>query len=537
MRRRFRWLGGALCILFAVACLTAAALPPKPAHPTVTLEEGTLEGKHFGPAQDAAAFLGVPYAAPPVGDLRWRPPEPVKKWSGAREAKRFGAACPQLEANWLPHVDWNEDCLYLNVWTPQLSATSKLPVIVFFHGGSNVAGYSQSSPLGPVFSRLGVVVVSANYRLGALGFLALPALTAESPHHSSGNYGLLDQIQALQWVRQNIAQFGGDPNRVTVMGQSSGAFDICLLMASPLAAGLFQGAIMESGECQSVFNKDIRAPIPYNSIFGSGESAGQRFADDLGVGKGPDTLQELRSIPAKKLLEVWTRHPEVRFDVIVDGWIVPEQPARIFAEGREMHVPVLVGSNADEWSTFQSPGDPKTLNQYKQALVNDTGEYAGEEFAAYPALKNADVPAAYLRVQADWFAYGAYSLAQAMTRAGQNAYLYCFTYADAGNRAPLGAYHGEELDLLSNSFPGDWEHEKAEKSLAEALRGYWTQFAKTGDPNGPGLPEWPAYAARPDRCLELGRTIRVQPLSRRVQILEHIMDQIFAGSEDVPRTH
>jgi para-nitrobenzyl esterase len=502
----------------------------------VTLEEGTLEGKHFGHAQNAAAFLGVPYAAPPVGDLRWRPSEPVKKWSGAREAKRFGAACPQVEAGWLPYVGWNEDCLYLNVWTPQLSAASKLPVIVFFHGGSNVAGYSQSSPLGPVFSRLGVVVVSANYRLGALGFLALPALTAESPHHSSGNYGLLDQIQALQWVRQNIVQFGGDPNRVTVMGQSAGAVDVCMLMASPLAAGLFQGAIMESGECQSTFDKDIRAPIAYNSIFGSGESAGQRFADDLVVGNGLDASQELRSIPAKKLLEVWSRHPEVRFEAIVDGWIVPEQPAKIFAEGREMHIPVLVGSNADEWSTFQSPGDPKTLSQYKQALVNDTGKFAGEEFAAYPASKNADVPAMYLRVQNDWFAYGAYSLAQATTRSGQSAYLYCFTYVDAGNRAPLGAYHGEELDLLSNVFPGDWVHEKAERKLGDALRAYWAQFAKTGNPNTPGFPEWPAYAARPEQCFDLGRTIRLRPVSPSLQSFRHIMDQIFSDVESAPGT-
>ena len=531
--RRFWWLALALSALCALARLTFAALPPKAAPPTVTLGDGTLEGTDFGTAQNAAAFLGVPYAAPPVGDLRWRPPEPVKPWDGTRKATRFGAACPQLEAGWLPYVGWNEDCLYLNVWTPHLSATQKLPVIVFFHGGSNISGYSQLSPLGPVFSRLGVVVVSANYRLGALGFLALPALTAESPHHSSGNYGLLDQIQALEWVRQNISQFGGDPSRVTVMGQSAGAVDVCMLMASPLAAGLFRGAIMESGECQSVFNEDIRAPIAYNSIFHTGEDIGQRVTTDLGVGNGPDTLQKLRSLPAKELLEVATRDPRVRFDAIVDSWVVPEQPAKIFAEGKEMHVPVLVGSNADEWSTFQNPADPKTLIQYKQALVNDTGEYAGEEFAAYPALKNADVPAAYLRVQADWFAYGAYSLAQATTRAGQNAYLYCFTYADTGNRAPLGAYHGEELDLLSDSFPADWEHEKAEKPLTEALRGYWAQFAKTGNPNAPGLPEWPTYAAQPDQCLELGRTIRVQPVSRPVQALGHIMGQIFAGNEGV----
>lgn len=502
----------------------------------MALEEGTLEGSHFGPPQDAAAFLGVPYAAPPVGDLRWKPPEPVKKWAGTDKATRFGAACPQLLASWLPYVHWNEDCLYLNVWTPQLSATSKLPVIVFFHGGSNVAGYSQATPLGPAFSRLGVVVVSANYRLGALGFLALPALTAESPHHSSGNYGLLDQIEALRWVRENISQFGGDPGRVTVMGQSAGAVDICLLMASPLAAGLFEGAIMESGECQSTFDEDIRTPIAYNSISRTGESVGQRLARDLGVGNRPDTLQKLRSIPAKQLLEVSTQDPEVHFDAIVDGWVVPDQPAKIFAEGREMHIPLLVGANADEATVFQSQGDPKTLDAYKQALQDDTGKYASEEFAAYPALKNADVPAAYMRLEDDWFAYGAYSVAEAMTRAGQGAYLYCFTYTSAGIRASLGAYHGEELDLLSHSSLGDWEHENIEKELGNRMRAYWTQFAKTGNPNAPGLPEWPAYAAQPDQCFELGRTIGIQPVSRRVQTLAHIMDQVFAASEGVAPT-
>lgn len=411
-----------------------------------------------------------------------------------------------------------------------------MPVIVFFHGGSNAVGYGQVRPLGPEFSRFGVLVVSANYRLGPFGFLALPALTAESRHHSSGNYGLLDQIQALQWVRQNISKFGGDPGRVTVMGQSAGAADICLLMASPLAAGLFQRAIMESGECQSTFNEDIRTSIAYNSISGTGESVGQRLERDLGVGNGPDTLQKLRSVAAKKLFQVSTQDPEVHFDAIVDGWIVPEQPARIFAQGREMHIPVLVGSNADEATVFPDQGNPKTVGEYKEALRNDTGKYAGEEFRTYPAQTDADVPSAYLRVQDDWFAYGAYSMAQVMTRTGQAAYLYCFTYADAGKRASLGAHHGEELDLLSNSFPSDWEHEDDEKKLGDAMREYWTQFAKKGNPNAPGLPGWPTYASRPDQCLELGRTIRVQPVSRRVQIIKRIMDQVFAGSESAPRT-
>src|SRR5258708_6954551 len=281
------------------------------------LEAGVLEGMYFSSQENEVAFLGVQYAEPPVGDLRWKPPRPANKWTGTRQATRFGPTAPQLPASWLPYLGWNEDCLYLNIWTTQFSPGAKLPVIVFFHGSSNTAGYSQSTPLGPALSGLGVVVVSANYRLGPFGFFAHPALTAESDHHSSGNYGLLDQLQALRWVRENISHFGGNPDRITVMGQSAGAVDICLLMASPLAAGLFQGAILESGEGQSVLNKDIRLPIPYNSISGTGEAAGQRLANDLGIADGSDALQKAPSSPAAKLLEAWRQDRQVRFGALV----------------------------------------------------------------------------------------------------------------------------------------------------------------------------------------------------------------------------
>ena len=526
MHLRLHWLIACLLICVITCDRPALALPNAPT-PTVTLETGTIEGTHFGSAQNDVAFLGVPYAAPPVGNLRWKPPQPVMKWSGTRNATQFGAACPQLPASWFPHLAWSEDCLYLNVWTPQLSPSSKLPVLVYFHGGSNTQGYSQMTPLGPALSPLGVVVVSANYRLGPFGFLAHPALTAESSHHSSGNYGLLDQLQALKWVHENISRFGGDPSQVTVIGQSAGAVDICLLMSSPLAAGAFQRAIMESGECQSTLNEDIRTPIPYNTISGTGEGVGERLANDLGIADGPDTLQKLLSIPADQILKAWSQDQQVHFDAIVDGWVVPEQPAKIFAEGKQMHIAVLVGSNANEATVF-GHGGPKTVDQYKDYLREDTGKYSDEEFRAYPVHSDRDVPAQYLQLQSDSFAYGAYSLAQAMTRAGQKAYLYYFTYAETGKRAHLGAYHGEELKFLSNSFPANWEHSRDHEKLGEAIRAYWTQFAKTGNPNAPGFPEWPAYDARTDQWLELGRTIRVRPVGPQLQVLEQIMQQVFA---------
>lgn len=539
MRVYFCW--AAACLLIAAGANGGRRGASRDATvPRVTLESGVLEGMHFGTANDDAAFLGVPYAAPPVGDWRWKPPQPVEKWDGVREATKFGPACPQLPAGWLPTIPWDENCLYLNVWTPGLSPDAKLPVIVYFHGGSNTAGYSQLTPLGPALAPHGVVVVSANYRLGPLGFLALPALTEESKHHSSGNYGLLDQLQALRWVRENISRFGGDPERVTVMGQSSGAVDICLLMASPLAKGLFQGAILESGECQSVLNEDIREPIAYNEISGTGESVGARFSKDLGVADGHDALQKLRGIPAAELLKAWSGDPQVHFDAIVDGWVIPEQPARIFAEGKQLRVPVLVGSNANEATVFVNPGNPKTISEYKDYLGKDTGKYSTEEFREYPAESDADVPAQFLRLESDSFAYGAYSLAQSATRAGQKAYLYYFTYAETGKRARLGAYHGEELKFLNDSFPADWEHSRDDEELGKAVRGYWTQFAKTGDPNGPGLPHWPAFNLESKPWIELGRTMRAGAVLPRLQTLEGIEHEIFGetpGTEWQSKPH
>jgi para-nitrobenzyl esterase len=495
-----------------------------PSPPKVVLKAGVLQGTYFG-AENEVAFLGVPYAAPPVGELRWKPPEPVRSWVGTRQANQFGPPAPQLPAAWLPYIAWSEDCLYLNVWTTHFSPNAKLPVVVFFHGGGNKAGYSQLTPLGPALSRCGVVVVTASYRLGPFGFFAHPLLTAESEHHSSGNYGLLDQLQALRWIRENISHFGGDPARVTAMGQSAGAVDICLLMASPLAAGLFQGAILESGEAQSVLNEDIRLPIFYNSISGTGEAAGEQLANDLGVTDGPDTLKRLRSISADKILEAWRQDRRVSFDAIVDGWVVPEQPAKIFAQGKQLDIPIMVGSNTDEASVL-GYAVPKTVAEYKQDLEQDSGRFADQEFAAYPAESDARASSQYLELQNDLFAYGAYSLARAMTRLVQKAYLYQFTYVEPGKRASLGAYHGEELYFLSDSFPADWEHGSADEKLGNTLRTYWMQFVKTGNPNFSGLPEWPAYAVSKDQYLELGRRVGLHPVSERLKILERIMAQV-----------
>lgn len=434
--------------IFALDTLGFGALPSAP--PTATISSGKLEGTHFGDSPNDVAFLGVPYAAAPTGKWRWRPPEPPAKWDGVRKAVAFGPVCPQLPQGWLPYIEGQEDCLYLNIWTTKLSRDAKLPVIVYLHGGSNTAGYSQYLPLGPALSRLGVVVVSANYRLGPFGFLAHSALTAESKHHCSGNYGLLDQLQALRWVRENISQFGGDPDRVTVVGQSAGAVDICLLMASPLAKDLFRAAILQSGECQSTWNEDIRRPIAYNLIADTGEVVGARLASDLGISADdPQAVSKLRSLSTDAIMKAWKQDPGVHFDAIVDGWVVPEQPARIFAEGEQLKIPILTGSNADEATVF-GDGGVKTVDQYRKYLRRDTGRFWEQEFAVYPAASDADVAAHHLQLQNDSFAYGAFSMASTMARSGQSAYLYDFAFAETGERAHLGAHHGIELYFLSD---------------------------------------------------------------------------------------
>jgi para-nitrobenzyl esterase len=513
---------------FALAALSFVALPSRP--PTATISSGTLEGTHFGDSPNDVAFLGVPYAAPPIGALRWKAPEPPTKWDGVRKAVAFGSVCPQRRQGWLPYIEGQEDCLYLNIWTGRLSRDAKLPVIVYFHGGSNTAGYGQFLPLGPALSRQGVVVVSANYRLGPFGFLAHPALTAESKHHSSGNYGLLDQVQALRWVRENISEFGGDPDRVTVMGQSAGAVDICLLMTSPLAKDLFRGAILQSGECQSTWNEDIRRPIPYNQIEDTGEAVGERLASDLEISADdPNAVSNLRSLSTDAIMNAWKQDPRVHFDAIVDGWAVPEQPARIFGEHQQRKVPILIGSNADEATVF-GDGGIKTVDEYKRYLRQDTGRFWEQEFAAYPAASDNEVAARHLQLQNDSFAYGAYAMALATARSGQSAYLYDFTFGETGKRAHWGAYHGIELYFLSDIYPQGWEHNEEESRLSGLVRGYWAQFAKTGNPNYSGSPAWPEFDPGTEAILELGRSVRVGTVDSRLHALQKMMVEVLNDS-------
>ena len=481
-----------------------------PVGPRVTIDAGVLEGTHFSSRPNDVAFLGIPYAAPPVRDLRWRPPQKPVAWKGILNADAYGPACPQLPSGWLPEMlgrnqmVTDEACLFLNVWTTNLSAKSKLPVMVWIHGGGNIEGSQEWPPLGPVLAKHGVVVVTINYRLGVFGYFSHPALSAESPHHSSGNYGLLDQIEALHWVRRNIDKFGGDPTQVTIFGASSGSLDICDLMASPSAAGLFQGAILQSGVCV-----DGLAPLLDHA-----EAGGKRLAAALGTGEDLQALNKLRAIPAEELLHSAAQTKDMDFNPVVDGWVFHEQPATTFAEGRQAKIPVIVGSNSDEVSIFASPlvggtsNRPKTVEEYHHWLDQTFKDHARDILSAYPTRSDEDVPDAFLEMDTDYeFGFGSWLLAREMTRGGSKAFLYRFSYVGAGQFAALGAFHSEESILLSKKYWTSWVRSSDDEKLSNTIIGYWVQFAKTSRPDGPALPAWPAYELETDRCQELGRKV------------------------------
>jgi para-nitrobenzyl esterase len=492
-------------------------LQAQTAAPQVKIDAGTLQGVWAPDAPRVAAFLGIPYAAQPVGNLRWKAPQSPPGWSGIREATKYGSACPQAPSPWLPEMlgiqkmVTNEACLYLNVWSPNLRGTAKLPVMVWIHGGGNVEGSAEWPPLGSTLAREGVVVVSLNYRLGVFGFFAYPALAAESPHHVSGNYGHLDQVEALRWVKWNISRFGGDPNDVTVFGASSGALDICNLMASPIAAGLFQRAILQSGVCvDSVY------PVTHKA-----EANGELLATDLGIQKGPRSLAALRALSADQLLQTAAKDDRIDLEPVVDGWFFPEQPATTFANGKQARIPVIVGSNNDEVSIFASPlvggksYRPKTVEEYRQWLRREFGPMADKVFAQYPAHSDTDVPGVFRTMDTDFdFGFGARLLAIEMARIHQPAYLYHFTYVGAGEFAGLGAFHSEESMFLSKKYWTTWIHRPYDETLSNAIIGYWVEFAKTGNPNNSALPAWPAFQPNTDLYQELGQRIGPEQVSR-----------------------
>ena len=535
------------CSYLCLAISMLLVQPASPQHvdtkgPLVHLASGTLEGTMSG---EIAVFKGIPFAQPPVGPLRWRPPQPDAPWSGIRDATKPSRPCMQslqgvdsfiaplaaaYGVTYSPQqLDPSEDCLYLNVWTPQLKPGVHLPVMVWLHGGSNRIG-SGTEPAydGASLASRGVIVVTVNYRLGVMGFFAHPELTAESPHHSSGNYGLLDQIEALRWVKQNIAQFGGDPENVTLFGESAGSVDATTLMASPLAASLFRRVIAESGPA-----------------FGLGPSQNLARMELLGAAVGKEAggqpgseLTVLRKLPAAQIAQIQSNLIASRFKgydpnaSIADGWVLPQSPAKAFALGKIQQVDPLAGLNAREFSAFrigaaaaakkspQPANKPSVTEQLKQfadvarPLYGDWTDTAVATYAVQilfhgaPAVDQAsnDIVAA-CPIGAE---------AALTTNTGRRAFVYRFDRSIPGKgESELGAFHSLELPYVFGTFQVrtfSWlPFTPTDQKLSQIVQTYWTNFAKTGDPNGPGLPHWDSWSTDQESYISFGESSDAVP--------------------------
>jgi para-nitrobenzyl esterase len=484
--------------------LTSLANPT----PVVRTAGGDLRGELDG---EILVFRGVPFAAPPVGDLRWRPPQPVVPWQGVREATAFSASCPQppppsrkLEA---PNRT-DEDCLYLNVWTPGL-APAKRPVMVWIHGGGMTIGSGTARTYeGTKLAEQGVVLVTLNYRLGVLGFMAHPELSAESPDKTSGNYGLLDQIAALRWVQDNIAAFGGDPENVTIFGESAGAVSVGCLLTAPAASGLFHRAILESGT-------PVAITAPLRGDDQQGEGQGLAIARRLHA----EGIADLRAMPADRLVDgcpaaigpTANRKGKDKFGPIVDGVVLPDAPMRLFAEGKFHHVPILLGTNRDEMTLFMGGGNrgvPKRKLGLRVVVKRTFPENADEVLNAFScADDDGAFPAFRDMMTVGCFTAPCRLVARFCADAGVPVYLYEFSRVPPGStRTGLGATHGIEIPYVFGTFKEQFG-DATDRRLADAMSRYWTQFARNGAPQAEGLPEWPRYDARTDRHLELGDQI------------------------------
>jgi len=474
---------------------------------TARIESGLISGTAGEHEGRVRVFKGIPYAAPPVGRLRWRPPQPVAPWAGVRAADHFAPVCPQPPRIGVAALlgtsqrlgASSEDCLYLNVWTAARDAKEQRPVMVWFPGGGFTTGGGSALVFdGEMLARKGVVVVTTNYRLGALGFFAHPGLTAESEHGASGNYGLMDQIAALRWIHDNIAAFGGDRNRVTIFGQSAGATSVSYLMASPLASGLFQRAIGESGGGTG-------------GVFALRETMTREKSEQLGLdvmnSLGARSLSELRAKDADELIRA-TAGAGNSGEVVgtgptIDGWVVPEDISATFRMRRQARVPLLVGSTADDGGAARAMPIEKYLDESRR----EYGSWFDTLISMYPDGGAETVR----RLNADTQAWRVWTWAHAQALAGQrDVYLFQFARQAPSNApAPNRAYHGSELFYVFHNlhlFPQHWT--RLDRHLEDTISSYWINFASTGNPNGAGLPSWSAYtASQPDRVMIFGDKI------------------------------
>jgi len=505
-RLRLRhWSKPSVTLLFSTLALIAAPLasaPPQVQDP-IKVEQGELSGA-VGKNASIRVYKGIPYAAPPVGNLRWRPPQPPVNWQGVRKGNAFGNSCMQIP---YPPVSVlfrevapadSEDCLYLNIWTPAKSSGDRLPVMVWIHGGGFGHGAGGSSGYdGENLAAKGVVVVTINYRLGIFGLLALPELTAESPHHASGNYAFMDQVAALRWVKKNITALGGDPNCVTIFGESAGSESVSVLQASPLAKGLFQRAIGESG--------GALGPMVHLE---EAERNGAKIAAAAGLTS--DVLARLRAMPAEDLLKATN---EDDLADIVDGWVLPKELHEIFTEGKQNDVALIVGNNDKEGSIVPPPNGHVSAAEFIQNARNRYGEMADDFLKIYPANSDEQALNSYFASFRDGqFGWQMWTWARLQSETGhQRAYRYYFDRVAPGFAAVrLGAFHGSDIAYVFETFPFRVPYGDTDRKLGDAMSSYWVNFAKKGDPNAAGLPNWPAYVPADDAVIDFGDQVTVR---------------------------
>lgn len=469
----------------------------------VQTAQGKIEGQKEANST-VTVFKGIPYAAPPIGDLRWRAPQPPTAWKGIRRAAKFSASCmqPIIESMLPMHMPWteeflthrkvSEDCLYLNIWTPQISTQASLPVIVFIHGGGFTGGAGSIEIYnGTNLATTGVVVVTINYRLGVFGFFAYPGLTAESKHHASGNYGLMDQLAALHWVHRNIRQFGGDPARVTIWGQSAGAFSVLALTASPLSKGLFARAQADSGIGITGF------PMP---TLKKAEQAGVKYAK----AHHAHSLKQLRALPATDLLPPPTDF-SVRFGPDIDGWVLPATPQELSDHGMDNDVPFTTGYQANDWMLFTRP--LHTVAEYDHWAQQQYGNLAAEFLRLYPAARAQDVAPAMQQSNCDRDRVSMYLWAvRRASNHHQPIFTYFFDRAIPWPQHPeFGAFHTGEIPYFFrnlNLLDRPWR--PIDRTVSQVASSYLKNFATTGNPNGDDLPNWARVTPDAPGTMEIG---------------------------------
>jgi len=527
--------------LLAVAGLLFCGVANAQLREPIKLDAGSL-GNSTESSPGIRAFKGIPFAAPPVGALRWREPQPVAKWDGARDASKFGNVCLQPDGSGRGPKGLNiavgpgsppqsEDCLYLNVWTGAKAANERRPVMVYFFGGAFTEG-AGSIPLydGDALAKKGAVVVTMNYRLGPFGFFTHPALTAESPHKASGNYGLADMVASLRWVKSNIAAFGGDPGNVTVFGQSAGAMAIGALTSSPETKGLYQRAIGQSGS--------------WMGLGPSGAFATRARAEETNKGRadaaGATTLEQLRAMSAADVTaKLGGRGPG---GMIVDGWIIPEDPSDVFAAGRQNPVDVLVGSNRDDLSFAPQTATPE---QFEQGAPARWGALAPQYLSLYPHSTNEEAS----KSQADSSNDGAFwhmrLFADDQKKLGRQAWLFYFAQNPPGpaGQPAFPAAHASELPYVFNNlgkaplFPDPSDPTLAaasapDRKVADQMSSYWVNFARSGNPNGSGLPTWQEHKiGESDRAMILDADPSSEhlPAKARLELYDKLYAQIRAA--------